>query len=81
MFLNCLSTKSGVTVGKVKAGILGGSGGVTEAAGGILLANSSPMDVKYLLKTLALHLGSVIILTFNKYTFRAGFIFTWQELF
>ena len=28
MFLNCFSIKSGVIVGKIKAGILGGSGGV-----------------------------------------------------
>ena len=55
MFLNCFSIKSGETVGKVKAGIFGGSGGVNEAACGSLLANSSPMDVKYLLKALALH--------------------------
>ena len=40
MFLNRFSIKSGVTVGKVKASILGGSGGVNEAAGGSLLTNS-----------------------------------------
>ena len=39
-FLNCFSIKSGATVGKVKAGILDGSGGLDEAAGGSLLANS-----------------------------------------
>ena len=43
MFLNCFSIKSGVTVGKVKASILGGSCGVNEAAGGSLLTNSLQM--------------------------------------
>ena len=56
MFHNCFSIKSGVTVGKIKAGILGGSGGLNEAAGGSLLANSCPTDVKYL-NSLALRLG------------------------
>ena len=75
MFLN--SIKSGVTVGKVNAGILGGSDGVNEAAGGSQFLNNG---CKILIEDIGLTYGISNYLTFNKYTLRAGLRMIWLAL-
>ena len=81
MFLNCFSIKSSIDSRKVKVGIRGGSGGVNEAAGGSQICQLLTSGCKILAKGIGLTLAVSNYLTFDKYTFRVGFRFSWQELF